>query len=142
MSNEVDLLEALMVHTNSIPLLPALPIEFPDIPVPLDIGDGVKLSCVHLANINGSPSWGADKIMQGIWQVSVVVADASAIGPGAIPPTHIASIIAEHFKKNTKLFRGACRVVVYQNPTILTPITEPSKTTYPVSIPYRVFLRE
>lgn len=89
----------------------------------------------HLKNTNQNPTWDDDKILQGFWQVSVVV---NGDRYGDVTPNAIASSIAEYFKKNKRIFLNNGRSIkIHQNPTCLTSITEPGKTIYPVSIPYQ-----
>lgn len=89
----------------------------------------------HLKNTNQNPTWDDDKILQGFWQVSVVV---NGDRYDDAPQTAIASAIAEHFHKNKRIFLDNGRSVkIHQNPTCLTSIDEAGKSIYPVSIPYQ-----
>ncbi len=130
--------QALTAETEAIDFDPAMRIAYPRINF-IPNNNETYLEIRHFPNTNINPTWGRDKTMQGIWQVSVVV---NGDQYGDIPPTEIASIIAEHFHKNKRIACDGSFIKIYQHPTVLTPVDEPSKTIYPVSIPYQLLKRE
>jgi len=137
MSIETDIYSGLIAATEAArdAIDPELRIAYPQIEFnPLN--NETYLEIRHFKNTNINPTWDASKILQGIWQVSVVV-NGDQIGE--LPPTEIASVIENHFKKNTRIFIGedGRSIKIYQSPTVLTAIVDLGKTIYPVSVPYQ-----
>jgi hypothetical protein len=98
------------------------------------VNNETYLEIRHLKNTNINPAWDASKILQGFWQVSVIVNGAQI---GDVTPTDFASAIADYFAKNKRIFIANGRSVkIHQSPTVLTSIVDIGKTIYPVSIPY------
>jgi len=137
MSVETDIYQGLIAETETI-VGSAFRVSYPGVEFnPANAETYVEIR--QFKNTNGNPTWGRDKILRGIWQLSLIVTGSE--NPGALMPTEITSTIADHFHKNKRIQFGATVIVIPENPTELTEITEPSKTIYPVSIPYQVLNR-
>jgi ABC-type tungstate transport system permease subunit len=132
MSIEADIADALAVHAETVAATLGLSISMPNVPfTPPDVA--MYLEVRHFRNTNLNPTWGEDRVLLGIYQISVIDPNQA----GEIPATAIASQVIDAFHKNTLLYSGAACVMVYENPTLLTTVQLANKSAYPVSIPYR-----
>lgn len=136
MSIEVDVATALSDQIIALAATLGLAVALPNIPfeaAPSD--DALYLEVRHFRNSNLSMNWGEEKTLLGVYQISVIDPNQA----GEIPATVIASQVIDAFHKNINLYSGAARVVVYENPTLLTTVQLANKSAYPVSVPYRCF---
>lgn len=133
MSIETDIAEGLGNHAIELAAALGLSIAAPN--VPFSPPDGKYLDIRHFRNTNLNPSWGDEKTLLGIYQISVVDPKQN----GEIPATAVASQVIDAFHKNTVIYSGTVRLVIYENPTLLTTVQDGHKSIYPISIPYRCF---
>jgi len=137
MSIETDLYAGLIAETEAArdTLTTPLRIAYPGVEFN-PTNNETYLEIRHLKNTNVNPAWGGDKVLQGFWQVSVIV---NGDQYGDVTPTEIASAISDHFKKNKRIFIGedGRSIKIHQSPTVLTSIVDLGKTIYPVSVPYQ-----
>lgn len=132
MSIETDIADALAEHAIAVAATLGLPLSMPNVPfTPPD--SSMYLEVRHFRNTNLNPTWGEDRVLLGVYQISVIDPNQA----GEIPATAIASQVIDAFHKNTNLYSGVAHVVVYENPTLLTTVQLANKSAYPVSIPYR-----
>lgn len=132
MSIETDVAEALGTKAIEIATDLGLSISMPNVPfTPPD--NAMYLEVRHFRNTNLNPTWGKDRVLIGIYQISVIDPNQE----GEIPATAIASQVIDALHKNTLLYSGDATVMVYENPTLLTTVQLANKSAYPVSIPYR-----
>jgi len=131
MSIETDVADALANQAILIAGVIGLPISMPN--VPFEPPAGKWLEVRHFRNTNLNPTWGEEGVLLGVYQVSVIDPEQA----GEIAATAIASQVIDAFHKNTTLYSGSARVMVYENPTLLTTVQDAHKSIYPVSISYR-----
>lgn len=130
--NEAQITDALMIEAGLVATTLALAMAFPD--RSLDSGNAAQyLEAVQFRNTTDNPTWGGEAVYMGILQITVV---QRMDDQGIMPGTNLQLQIADMFKKNRVIRTLNGKIKIYQNPSVLTPITEQGKTLYPVSIPY------
>lgn len=139
MSIEVDIANALANRIIAAAPGLGLPLAMPNIPFPPsdhpEYSENVYLDIKHFRNTNLSPTWGNEKTLLGLYQISIVDPRQA----GEISATAIASQIIDLYAKNSNLFEGSTRVLIYEQPSLLSTVQSGQKSIYPVSIPYRCF---
>lgn len=141
MTVESDIENGLMTRVSEFAasyITGLLPVAFPDVPFTPPDNNDPYLEVIHFRNTNGPDLWGTTKRLRGILQVSVIDPKQEGTQIGI----EIGSAIANYFEKNTRWNYGATMIKITNTPTLLTPLVNPEKTEYPVSIPYRVTQRE
>lgn len=134
MSIETDVANALADRAILIAASLGLQLAMPNVPFqPPDLAR--YLDVRHFRNTNLNPTWGEEKTLIGIYQISII----DPLQEGEIAATALASQVIDAFHKNTNLYSGSARVVIYENPTLLTTVQLENKSAYPVSVPYRCY---
>lgn len=135
MSVEVDIAEAFIARLNALVLVPALTILSEGVTTEQGAipNNARYIEYTHFRNTNRTPTWTGGKELIGIFQINVV----DPLKQGDIVPSEIAAIVAEWFKKDTRLTYGATVVKIELHPTCLTPVQDLQKRLFPISIPYR-----
>lgn len=137
MTTEIEISNALTVATTALAASIGISVKYPDVHLDPPADNGRYLAVTHLRNSNGSPTWGSDRVLQGIWQIDIV----DPKHEGEIPATVIAGQILDVFAKNAKFWSNGVAVQITAAPSLLT-VYEDDKlghSVYPVSIPYRLF---
>lgn len=135
--NPAKITDVLLVAATDLAATLALPISLPG--RRFDPPTGRYLEVIEFKNTTNSPSWGGDAVFIGILQISVHQPNNDE---GVIPATLIQDQIAAAFPMNRMIRTDTGNVKISQVPSVLTPITEPEKTIFPVSIPYLASRRE
>lgn len=135
---EANILEALLQHLELMVFTPSLEIALPGIDFPA-VGQAKPdnfLRVDPLINDVINVSIGAGRQQHpGILQVSVMWTK----GAGFIKPLAVADAIVAHFAKNTVLYSSGVRVVIYDKPSVSTPLQDTDRVMVPVSIRYHSF---
>lgn len=116
------------------------PVAMPNVPFPPEahpeFSEKMYLEVRHFRNTSLGGTWGTDRTLMGILQVSVI----NPKQDGELEAVDIAGLLTKHFEKNTIIWTDqAERIVIYEPPTLLTPLQDGQKSAYPVSIPYRCY---
>lgn len=132
---------ALFDHMEKLPFgaSPKLPFAWPNIDfTPPD--DSKYIEVIHLPNVPTDYALSNDTvgIHQGFLQANV----RWVPNVGTIEPNHIAGLIAEHFRKGTRVITSEFNIRIYSHPTIAALVRANSRENnpqpfVPVSIPYR-----
>lgn len=133
MSKVSEIFDALLTRFSTLAVgSPALPLAFPDIGFD-PATDALDGKYIEAKPFNNTPLWeglSAGQIRQGLFVVGVVWPK----GQGVIAPTEAAEAVAEHFHRGQMLRSGSTVVKLSLEPLIGTPLSEPDKTTVPVTI--------
>jgi len=134
---ETRILEALDTRLQALVFSPAIPISFPNRTF---TPSGAYLRTWWLPSptetLGGTTPVTAPLDYKGIYQVSVFW----PIGSGSTPIMEVASAIAAHFKRGTKLSHDGIDVWMDDPPSVGPMIQESNVLQLPVSVPYRAFV--
>jgi hypothetical protein len=130
---EADIKRALLTRAEAFAASVALRAEMPGVPFDTVEGEVRWLTVDHFVNTNLNYGWSDRTQFQGILQICVV----DTAQEGDLAPTEVCGAIVSYFDKNTVIRQGNVVVKIEVRPSVLTPIVDGQKSTYPVSIPYR-----
>lgn len=111
---------------------PTLPVSMPDIA--FDPPSTHKY--LEVADFTNQPAWQgitSGRMDQGLLQVTVVWPK----GEGIINPKAAADAVMAHFPKGLRLYSGAARVTVSEEPWAASPLLEDAQTRIPVTIAWK-----
>lgn len=135
MTIEKTIEAALFMRTSSLPLSPALPISWPNVPFTVP-ASRKYLNVSHLPNRSRRRFLKGSNPHQRMGVLQITVVWPLATGSAA---TDIAGQVAEHFPADLSLHNDGVRVRITKAPDIPPPIKSDVSWSVPVSISYEAF---
>jgi len=133
---EADIEEVLNTHLETISLTPSVDFAYDLVTfTPTDGKTYLEASLMPNALTNFGVANDDSNIFRGIYQVAVMY--ARSLGAGGIKPNGIASQVADHFPKGTKLTGDLVTVEINQRPSVHRAMKDgDDRIRVPISILY------